>query len=206
MIAFEGYEAEDYERITPDLAGFETLQADLLGNWLVEQLNPNSVVDFGCGAGMYLTPFQKAGAWVLGIDALKSPREGTNVPKFQYMQLDLRRPILLPDVYISGSKYQLAICLEVAEHLHEEYLDTLFDSLERHADMILFSGATPGQGGTNHHSERPTEFWLGMFRDRGYELHPLNGELQEFLQSLTPLREQSKVCGWLIDHTFLLSK
>lgn len=33
---------------------------------------------------------------------------------------------------------------------------------------MLFSAATPGQGGYRHVNEQPHEYWLNRFEDRGY--------------------------------------
>ena len=194
LIAFEGYEAADYERIMPDLEGFESLQANLLAQWIMVRIELESAIDVGCGSGFYLKTFLGVGKEVLGIDAMKSPKMGW------YERVDLRFP------WKPKKKYDLALCLEVAEHIPSEFTETLFDTLCGCSDTIVFSAATPGQGGEHHYNERPTEYWMDLFSKRGYEFHPLNGEFRIWLRSLTPLRLQEKVCGWFIDHTFILQK
>jgi SAM-dependent methyltransferase len=196
MVEFEGYEAEDYERIMPHLEGFEGLQATLLGAWLINRLPMTSVVDVGCGSGFYLTPFECAGIIAVGIDAM--PQTSARCAK--YIQHDLRTP------FHSDTWFTLALCLEVAEHLPPEFADTILDTISGLSDVVVFSAATPGQGGEHHHNERPTQYWLDRFAERGYKFHPLNDEFQAWLQMLTPLREKEQVCGWFIDHTFILQK
>ena len=49
--------------------------------------------------------------------------------------------------------------------------DTLIDSLTRHSDLILFSAATPGQGGEFHVNERPHDYWRAKFASRGYSTY-----------------------------------
>lgn len=200
LIAFEGYEAADYERIMPDLEGFETLQANLLGEWLDEKLQPKSVIDVGCGSGFYLFPFRDKGVWCLGVDAMESLRPDGKKANILYDRADLRLP------YEPPINFDLALCLEVAEHIPAEFTETLFDTICACSDTVVFSGATPGQKGEHHHNERPTEYWMDLFSKRGYEFHPLNGEFRTWLRSLTKLRMEEKVCGWLIDHTFILQK
>jgi hypothetical protein len=46
--------------------------------------------------------------------------------------------------------------------------DTLVANLTRHSDKVLFSAATPGQGGENHINEQTPEFWRLLFAKRGY--------------------------------------
>lgn len=195
---FENYETEDYAKIMPDLERFEGLQAKLLAEWLIKKINPLSVIDIGGGSGFYLPPFRDTGAWTLCVDAMECPKK----PRINvlYDRRDLREP------YYPLFEFDIALCLEVAEHLQPEYADTLIDTLCRCSETVVFSAATPGQGGTNHHNERAAEYWLQKFRDRGYGYHPINGEFRTWLRSLTPLRLKEKVCGWFIDHTFILQK
>ncbi len=60
--------------------------------------------------------------------------------------------------------------LEVAEHIPEQAADTFIDSLTRHGRLILFSAATPGQGGEHHVNEQPPRYWQAKFAARGFQL------------------------------------
>jgi hypothetical protein len=53
--------------------------------------------------------------------------------------------------------------LEVAEHLSDARSWSFVFDLTRLSDVVLFSAATPGQGGTNHINEQPLEYWQKMF-------------------------------------------
>ena len=46
-----------------------------------------------------------------------------------------------------------------------------FTTMVRHGDIVLFSAAVPGQGGTTHINEKPMEFWRGLFRRHGYDAY-----------------------------------
>jgi hypothetical protein len=67
-----------------------------------------------------------------------------------------------------NERFDLVTCLEVAEHLAPDSSAALIDSLVAHSDLVLFSAATPGQGGENHINERPLAFWQDLFAERGY--------------------------------------
>ena len=54
-----------------------------------------------------------------------------------------------------GTRYELAVCLEVAEHLNESSADNLILQLTNLANRVLFSAAIPGQGGLHHVNEQP---------------------------------------------------
>ena len=36
------------------------------------------------------------------------------------------------------------------------------------SSIVIFSAATPGQGGTDHVNERPHSYWIEKFSARGY--------------------------------------
>jgi hypothetical protein len=57
----------------------------------------------------------------------------------------------------------------VAEHLNQNVADTFVDSLCRHSDVVLFSAAVPGQGGTHHVNEQWPSYWAARFSAREYE-------------------------------------
>jgi SAM-dependent methyltransferase len=193
---FDGYDpGGEYPAMMDFCVAVETYQANKLGAWLLGKLAPHSVIDVGCGPGMYLVPFAKAGCVVFGVDAC--PTAGGLLKKRQFQWVDLRFPFA-PEV-----RYDLAICFEVAEHLERHWSERLIDSLRDCADIVLFSGAVPGQGGTYHINEQPHEFWIKLFDDRGYMLHPLQDEMRTFLNTMSPERERNEVSGWLLDNTFL---
>jgi hypothetical protein len=67
-----------------------------------------------------------------------------------------------------SERFDLAMSLEVAEHLHEKAADNLVRQLTRLSDRILFSAAIPGQGGLHHLNERPPAHWAEKFQDCGF--------------------------------------
>jgi SAM-dependent methyltransferase len=199
---FDGYDPDgEY----PEMMGFctrvESLQANALGEWLNDKFgHPGmKVIDVGCGPGIYLLPFIERGAKVLGIDACLDG--GKVLPEGCFQRVDLRFP------FVPEEKFNLAICLEVGEHLERHWSERLVDTLSDCADIIVFSAAVPGQGGTYHVNEQPHEFWLEMFKERhNFVVHPLQDEMREFLSQFEPQRATGEVSGWLIDNTFILIK
>ena len=124
-----------------------------------------SVVDVGCGAGVWLAEFRRLGVedflgldgdWVLGSGKLAIPRD-------RFVTTDLNSPI---DV---GRKFDLAVSFEVGEHLKTECSATFVKSLTGLADVVAFSAAIPGQGGTYHINEQWPDFWVDLFKAEGFE-------------------------------------
>ena len=191
---FDGWDVNnDYPAMMSLIIDWETYQANELGRWLLANFNPERVIDVGCGPGNYLIPFKDSGCNIHGVDAC--PTGGELLAHGEFERVDLRFP------YQPEHRFDLAICIEVAEHLERRWSECLVDTLARCSDLIVFTAATPNQGGTCHFNEQPHEFWLDMFRERhGYKIHSLHDNLRAFLEGLPPDHCQ----GWLKANIFLL--
>ena len=131
--------------------------------YIFSVIKPVSVIDFGCGTGSWLAVAKMLGAQVIqGIDGIYPDQQMACIETTEFKQHDLTLPIQL------NTKYDLAICLEVLEHLPESAADNLIDILTRHSDIILFSAAIPGQGGQFHINEKWPEYWQRKFANKGY--------------------------------------
>jgi SAM-dependent methyltransferase len=121
-----------------------------------------SVVDFGCGRGSWLKACLDNGVQtVLGLDGDYVKRDRLVIDREQFRAADLSRPIRL------DRRFDLAICLELAEHLPARSARILVESLAQAAPVVIFSAALPGQGGTAHINERWPLYWERLFADCG---------------------------------------
>jgi len=130
---------------------------------VLELYRPASVVDVGCGLGGWLAAFQAYGVEdILGIDGDYVNRKMLDIPPEHFKAIDISRPFTL------DRTYDLAVCLEVAEHLAPERATGFVESLSRLAPVILFSAAIPLQGGNNHLNEQWPDYWAQKFRAKGF--------------------------------------
>lgn len=123
-----------------------------------------SVLDVGGGAGAWAATWAENGVDALDVDGEYVKPAQLLVPRERFMAHDLTKPLDL------GRRFDLVTCLEVAEHVEPAHAETLIGSLVRHGDLIVFSAAVPGQGGTNHVNEQWPEYWLPMFTRHGFEV------------------------------------
>jgi len=130
---------------------------------VLDLVNPKSVIDFGCGHGAWLKAFQENGIKVIqGLDGLWVDHSKLLIDKTGFRTVDLSQPC-----EIEG-KWDLAVCVEVAEHLPEKASRPLIQSLTAAAPLVLFSAAIPGQTGTCHINEQWPSYWKSLFAKRGF--------------------------------------
>lgn len=125
-------------------------------------LRPQSVLDVGCGDGTWLAVAQELGVDdVLGVDG-DYARPELQIPESSFVAADLSTPLRL------DRTFDLALSLEVAEHLPADSADHHVGSLTSLAPAVLFSAAIPLQGGVNHVNEQWPEYWADLFERRGF--------------------------------------
>ena len=130
---------------------------------VMEFVHPKSVIDLGCGLGTWLTLFRENGVDdFLGVDGDYVRREWLEIPSGRFLPFDLSQP------FVIDRRFDLAVCLEVAEHLSPESGMNLVEALARLAPVILFSAAVPHQGGTDHLNEQWPDYWQRLFQEKGF--------------------------------------
>jgi SAM-dependent methyltransferase len=124
----------------------------------------NSVLDIGCGVGTWLSVFLKKNKniKIIGIDGTYVDQTKLYIPKENFIPKDLSKPF---DI---NQKFELVMSLEVAEHIPKQAAPDFINSLCQHGDLILFSAAIPGQGGTYHVNEAYPSYWSNLFSALGY--------------------------------------
>jgi SAM-dependent methyltransferase len=128
---------------------------------LLEHLHPTqppTVVDVGCGEGWWAAAFNDAGCDAIGVDGSYVT---THVLGDRFHPRDLGRRLDVP-------RSDLAVSMEVAEHLPPERGESFIEDLCRLAPTVLFSAALAGQGGTGHINEQPLSYWVDLFTRNGY--------------------------------------
>ncbi len=137
---------------------------------LHEYIRPQSVIDIGCGVGTWLKAAHEKGAQTLiGIDGPWNSQEAMCTPSIAFIPTDLN----LPFVPLVKQRFDLAMSLEVAEHLEEKSASAFVTNLCALSDAVLFSAAIPGQGGTGHINEQWQSYWATFFAAEGYDVFDL---------------------------------
>ena len=162
--------------------------------YVMELLNPASVIDVGCGIGTWLSQYKKAGIpRILGVENehIKHFKTYVDFEHYQFANLEeiVNKPVT--------QRFDLAHSVEVAEHLHPEFAQAFVNYLVTLSDKIVFSAAIPGQTGENHFNEQYPHYWAGLFHQKGYVY-------------LDPFRKKfwndTKVDWWYRQNMFLVVK
>ncbi len=141
------------------------LSAEQVVPHILELTHASSVIDVGCGVGTWLAAFKAAGIDdLMGTDGDYVERSMLRVAADRFKPNDLTQPFQF------DRTFDLAISLEVAEHLPAASAAGFVKSLVQLAPIIVFSGAAPGQGGVSHVNEQWPEYWRDLFAQEGYVL------------------------------------
>lgn len=129
---------------------------------LVDIFRPRSLIDVGCGQGTWT----KTGAALgiedqIGVDGAWA-RPSLQVPEDMFRACDLGAPFDL------GRRFDLAISMEVGEHIAADRADVFVGNIVRHADAVVFSAAAPYQGGVHHVNEQWPTYWARKFAQHDY--------------------------------------
>ncbi|MDX2116485.1 MAG: class I SAM-dependent methyltransferase [Planctomycetota bacterium] len=125
-----------------------------------------SVADVGCGTGVYTRRFIDKGLAAVACEysprgRRKAQQQGVTCHPFDVSKDDSGMP---------GKPYDLAMSLEVAEHVPEFLADAFVAYMCNTSDLIVFTAAYPGQGGIGHINEQPRSYWIAKYNARGFTL------------------------------------
>jgi hypothetical protein len=121
---------------------------------IISELAPiKSVCDVGCGIGTWLGVWKDYGIEDLcGIDGGYIDRAKLMFDPADFLPRDLTKRIC------ADRQYDLAMSMEVVEHLPPERGPSFVEDLTNLAPLVLFLAAIPMQGGTDHINEQWQEF------------------------------------------------
>ncbi len=142
--------------------------AEIVTELISSTFTISSFIDIGCGDGLWSRKMlekcdNKIKGYAIDLPGVR-PKELQQVASdIQFIELNLNS-----NPYIPERQFDLAFCTEVLEHLEEHAALLLLNSIAANCDLLVFSAAVPGQGGTGHINEHPQEYWDSQLQKRGF--------------------------------------
>ena len=125
------------------------------------------LADIGCGTGTWLAAALELGSSnAFGIEGDWVTTAMLDHPSIAFAPQDLEQRF-------AGPRSDLALSLEVAEHLSPARAQSFVADLISLAPAVLFSAAIPGQGGVGHLNEQWQSWWAARFATHGYSAHDI---------------------------------
>ena len=155
------YNSDYYER---NIAAPAARSAGTIANSILNDFKATRVIDVGCGTGALLLTLRDKGCEVFGLEYAEAALRYCRARRLNVAKFDLER-----DVFNDNRAFDVAVSMEVAEHLPETVADRYVDLLTRLSRVVVFTAAPPGQGGDDHVNEQPPSYWIRKFQWRGFE-------------------------------------
>jgi hypothetical protein len=123
----------------------EIPQAERIALYVKEIIKPKNFIDFGSSTGIYVNEIQKIIPTINAIGYEFSEDACAKAVCKNIINFDLTKSL-----DIEKKENTLGLCLEVLEHIDDKYWKEVLSNITKLSDIIIFSAAHPGQGGTGH--------------------------------------------------------
>jgi SAM-dependent methyltransferase len=159
MNTSDDYDRNFYSKVTPS----SRKSAEIVVPLIIDFVDPRSVIDIGCGTGTWLSVFKEHHIEdITGVDGDWVQEEMLLIPKSCFLAHDLTQSLNI------GRRFDLAVSLEVAEHLDRKYAQSIVRTLVELSSVVMFSAAIPFQNGTHHVNEEWPDYWARLFAEHDY--------------------------------------
>jgi cyclopropane fatty-acyl-phospholipid synthase-like methyltransferase len=156
---------EIYDQEYYAMADREALRsAEPIAESIVSDLAPQTVLDIGCGTGALLRALRARGVGGTGLEYSEAALTYCRARRLDVHKFDLETG-RLPAI---AARFDVVVSTEVAEHLPAHLANRFVDLIAQHGLRIVFTAATPGQGGVDHVNEQPHAYWIEKFAQLGF--------------------------------------
>jgi len=150
-----------YDKETPHLGGSIKIGDSFtycprVWDYMIDRFAIESVLDLGSGCGRASHYFFRKGLKVVAVEGFTPSVLTSNYPAIHH---DLTQGTVSTSV-------DWVHCQEVVEHIEEQYVENVVDSLLT-GKVILLTHALPGQAGYHHVNLQPPEYWIQKLEAKG---------------------------------------
>jgi glycosyltransferase involved in cell wall biosynthesis len=184
---------KDYPKL-PERMNFDHISheekpwADRLALWIKTSLGPNTVLDIGCGPGIYVESLQNLGITAQGIDLDDRVHDK---PYLTHQSL----------FDIANISADVVMCMEVAEHidsaLENQVVEKVVSTVKK---TLIWTAAAIGQGGIGHINCKDKEEWADKITAAGLRRNI------EKEQELILYARSGRHMGWFVNNLLYFEK
>ena len=182
---------------------YRNYRAPILGQLLIDIFHPISVVDVGCGNGSLIKWLVAKNVYAIGIEGSESARKLFEAEDARLFIEDVTKPIIG-----LGSGFDLAVCINVAEHIADDRIDGLIENLYHLARSVFFVSLSEeyAHNWKNKYHFRNKEKWIKKFSDAGFS-HGAHQEKMEKTvgKTLAPWTRKTEI-NWIIKCSLIFGK
>ena len=163
--------------------------AKRLTAWVKDNLNPQKVLDLGCGPGTYVNCFQE-----LNIDATGYDTD---------IRVKGNDHLICKSLFDVEETGDVVLCLEVAEHIESCKNLKIAEAITRALapkGTLIWTAAKPGQGGVGHINCQTKDYWIDLFKSQ--PLKRCNG--MELI--LAEEMKKGYHMGWFVQNLLIYTK
>jgi SAM-dependent methyltransferase len=161
----------------------ELPQARRIARWMKAHHPTSSILDIGCGPGLYVEEMRKLGLCAFGVDS-----DERLVESIYLWRVDITKE--------PTATFDVALSLEVGEHIPEDQATHYIGFIAATgAHALYFSAAAEWQTGPGHINLKPKSYWSGLLNRVGFILDiRATDEFLMFMEG-EPMR-----MGWLMNN------
>ena len=171
----------------PKRGNYNYRSAKIILPMIFKYYKPDSMIDIGCGIGTWLSAALELGIENLqGIDCNEISEDFLLVPR-KYISIDDLETHKNKD----NKKYDIAVSVEVAEHLNNSASEHFIKMLTSYSKVIIFSAGIPYQDGEHHINCQPPKFWYDIFSKYEYVCFDFRDKLMNMWEEINPCYSQN---------------
>ncbi len=140
--------------------------AAIVSEAIIDQFDPDSVFEVGCGIGLHLKPFVDAGISVQGIDESKVAHENAVVSTRKIDIVDITEP------YTPKKQYDVVLCLDMLEYTSRAQEDVFIETVASAGTTGIVSVPLPRYSTMRYSREEPEDYWITRFQEHGMQHDP----------------------------------
>lgn len=129
-------------------------------DWAISEYEVKTAIDVGCGVGDMVKHMLDRGIDARGIEG--DPALNWGRPE-KFIRWDYTKGPCVPD-----NTTDLGWCVEVLEHIEEQYLDNVMATFKE-CKVLIVTAAPPGTESAHHHVNCKTDiYWMYQFAKAGF--------------------------------------